>query len=149
MRASLLALAAFLVPHTASAESWRLAAYSNTAPQLVYFVDVDSIKRDGNKVSFRQTTIYESVTEARDFTRSVLWRDADCGDYSSTMHNSDFYVGGKFLGHEDGPGTNTIAKPGSVLLTMLTTVCGRGDYFSPVVTGDIELWARGKFTNGF
>lgn len=149
MRASLLALVAFLVPHTASAEAWRLAAYSNTAPQLAYFVDIDSIKRDGTKVSFRQMTIYQEVTATRDFTRSMLWRDADCSDYSSSMRNSDFYVGSKFLGHEDGPGDTMIAKPQSVLLTMLNTVCGRGDYFSPVVTGDVEAWVRGKFANGF
>ncbi|WP_066797020.1 surface-adhesin E family protein [Sphingomonas soli] len=149
MRATLLALAAFLVPHTASAEAWRLAAYSNAFPKLAFFVDIDSISRYGTKVSFRQMSIYDTTTESRDFTRSVFWRDADCSAYTSSMRKSDFYVGKKFLGHEEGPGGAIVAKPGTVLMTMLNTVCGRGDYFSPVITGDVEVWALGKFASGF
>jgi hypothetical protein len=148
MRRTLLALAALALPHAAQAESWRLAAYSAQAPQMAYFVDVDSVRRNGNIVTFKQQTIYETTSPTRDFDRSMLTRQADCGAMTSFMRDSSFYVRGKYLDTEAGPSDPTVAKPGSVLLTMLTTVCGRGDYFSPVVSNP-EIWVLEKFRNGF
>ncbi|MFS2112543.1 surface-adhesin E family protein [Sphingomonas sp. Sphisp140] len=148
MRLTLLALAALVVPHTASAQNWRLAAYSNQAPQMAYFVDVDSVRRNGNVVTFKQQTIYETTSPTRDFDRSMLTRQADCAAMTSFMRDSSFYVRGTYLDTEAGPSDPTLAKPGTVLLTMLETVCGRGNYFSPVVTNP-EIWVLEKFRKGF
>jgi hypothetical protein len=148
MRSALLALVALVVPHTASAENWRMAAYSNTAPQMAYFVDVDSVRRNGNTVTFKQQTIYETTSPTRDFDRSMLTRQADCSQMTSFMRDSSFYVRGTYLDTEAGPSDPTLAKAGTVLLTMLTTVCGKGDYFSPVVTNP-EIWVLEKFRKGF
>ncbi|MDQ0250004.1 hypothetical protein J2W22_002068 [Sphingomonas kyeonggiensis] len=148
MRLTLLALAALVVPHTASAQNWRLAAYSNQAPQMAYFVDVDSVRRNGNVVTFKQQTIYETTSPTRDFDRSMLTRQADCTAMTSFMRDSSFYVRGTYLDTEAGPSDPTLAKPGTVLLTMLNTVCGKGDYFSPVVANP-EIWVLEKFRKGF
>jgi hypothetical protein len=148
MRLTLLALAALILPNTASAQTWRLAAYSNQAPQMAYFVDVDSVRRNGNIVTFKQQTIYEATSPTRDFDRSMLTRQADCSAMTSFMRDSSFYIRGRYLDTEAGPSDATLAKPGTVLLTMLNTVCGRGDYFSPVVT-DPESWVLDKFRKGF
>jgi hypothetical protein len=148
MRFTLLALAALVVPHTASAQTWRLAAYSNDQPQMAYFVDVDSVRRNGNIVTFKQQTIYEAISATRDFDRSMLTRQADCSAMTSFMRDSSFYVRGRYLDTEAGPSDPTIAKPGTVLLTMLNTVCGRGNYFSEVV-GNPEIWVLEKFRKGF
>ncbi|MDG2534882.1 hypothetical protein P6144_14575 [Sphingomonas sp. HITSZ_GF] len=148
MRLALFALAALVAPHTASAQSWRLAAYSNQAPQMAYFVDVDSVRRNGNIVTFKQQTIYETTSPTRDFDRSMLTRQADCAAMTSFMRDSSFYVRGTYLDTEAGPSDPTVAKQGSVLLTMLTTVCGRGNYFSEVVANP-EIWVLEKFRKGF
>lgn len=148
MRLTLFALAAFAVPHSATAQSWRLAAYSTEAPQMAYFVDVDSVRRNGYIVTFKQQTIYEATSPTRDFDRSMLTRQADCSQMTSLMRDSSFYVRGTYLDTEAGPSDPTIAKPGSVLRTMLDTVCGRGNYFSEVVANP-ELWVLEKFRKGF
>jgi len=148
MRLTLFALAALVVPNAASAQNWRLAAYSNTAPQMAYFVDVDSVRRNGNTVTFKQQTIYETTSPTRDFDRSMLTRQADCSAMTSFMRDSSFYVRGTYLDTEAGPSDPTLAKPGTVLLTMLTTVCGRGNYFSEVVANP-EIWVLEKFRKGF
>jgi hypothetical protein len=148
MRTMFLAVAALILPQAASAQAWRLAAYSNNTPQMAYLVDINSVQRNGTKVTFRQQTVYERVSDTRDFDRSLLTREVDCANNSSFMRNSDFYVNGKFLGHEEDATNPTMAKAGTVLETMLNTVCGRTDYFSPVLT-DAENWVRGKFRAGF
>lgn len=148
MRLTLLALAALAIPHTASAQNWRLAAYSDQAPKMAYFVDVDSVRRNGNVVTFKQQTIYETTSPTRDFDRSMLTRQADCTAMTSFMRDSSFYIRGTYLDTEAGPSDPTVAKPGTVLLTMLNTVCGRGDYFSPVIPSP-ERWVLEKFSKGF
>lgn len=148
MRLALFALAALALPQAAQAQNWRLAAYASDAPKMAYFVDVDSVRRNGNIVTFKQQTIYETTSPTRDFDRSMLTRQADCTAMTSFMRDSSFYVRGTYLDTEAGPSEPTVAKPGSVLLTMLNTVCGRGDYFSPVVANP-EIWVLGKFRNGF
>jgi hypothetical protein len=148
MRLALFALAALTLPHAAQAQNWRLAAYSNQAPQMAYFVDVDTVRRNGNIVTFKQQTIYETTSPTRDFDRSMLTRQADCAAMTSFMRDSSFYVRGTYLDTETGPSDPTLAKPGTVLNTMLTTVCGKGDYFSPVVSNP-EIWVLEKFRKGF
>ncbi len=150
MRASLLALAALLVPQAAWADNWRMAAYSGTdmQQQLAYFVDIDSIQRTGTKITFNSQTIYQALTDARDFDRSVIKREADCANMSTRMLDSNFYAAGKFLGNESGAGDFVTAKTGTVLETMLNVACGRGDYRSPVVA-DPESWSRERFRTGF
>lgn len=150
MRASLLALAALVAPQAAWADSWRMAAYSGVdmQQQLTYFVDVDSIQRTGSKITFNSQTIYQALTDARDFDRSVIKREADCGTMATRMIDSNFYAGGKFLGNESDVGDEVIAKPGTVLEGMLNVVCGRGDYKSPIIA-DPESWSREKFRTGF
>lgn len=149
MRLSLLAfLPLFMAPQVASAEAWRLAAYSTDAPQMVYMIDVDSIQRQGTRVTFKQQSIYETTSPTRDFDRTVMTRQADCFSRESSFGDSSFFINGKLLGSEKGPSTTTTAKDGSVLFYMIEAVCGRRDFFSPVL-GSPESWARDKFRTGF
>lgn len=148
MRLSLLVLLPLLAPQAASAESWRLAAYSTNSPQMAYFVDIDSVQRTGSKVTFRQQTIYERITETRDFDRSMLTREADCVANTSLMRDSSFYITGRYLDTEKGPSSQTVAQSGSVLRRMIDAVCGRLDYYSPVVATP-DTWVREKFRGGF
>lgn len=148
MRLSLLVLLPLLAPQAAFAESWRAAAYSSSPTPMVYFVDVDSVQRSGNKVTFRQQTVYSATSATRDFDRTVTTRDADCVAVTSSMRDSSFYVAGKFLDTEAGPGNVTTAQPGSILLQMINAVCGRVDYLSPVLTVSAERWAQDRFRSG-
>ncbi|AMU93060.1 MAG: hypothetical protein KAF42_14100 [Sphingopyxis terrae] len=148
MRLTMLALLPLLAPQPAFAESWRLAAYSSNAPQLVYLVDIDSVQRSGTTVTFRQQTLYESTTDTRDFDRTMTTRQADCGSNTSFMRDSSFYVAGKYLDTEAGPSDSTTAQSGSVLRQLIDTVCGRSDYFSPILPAP-ESWVREKFRSGF
>ncbi|RYG28402.1 MAG: hypothetical protein EON93_18655 [Burkholderiales bacterium] len=149
MRFLLAAAVALTLPHAASAESWRLAAYSTQAPKMAYLVDIDSVRRNGDIVTFKQQTIYETTTATRDFDRSMLTREVNCSTKTSSMRDSSFYVRGTYLDTEAGPSNSTLANPGSVLLTLLEAVCGRGNYYSEVITGSPETWVLNKFRNGF
>lgn len=148
MRLSLLILLPLLAPQAALAETWRAAAYSASPTPMVYFVDIDSVQRSGNKVTFRQQTVYSATSATRDFDRTLTTREADCGAKTSSMRDSSFYVAGKYLDTEAGPGNVTTAQAGSVLLQMIDAVCGRADFLSPVLTISAERWAQDRFRSG-
>ncbi len=102
MRLTMLALLPLLASQPAFAESWRLAAYSNNAPQLAYLVDIDSVQRSGSTVTFRQQTVYERTTDTRDFDRTMTTRQADCGSNTSFMRDSSLSgYRSRPLGHDD------------------------------------------------
>lgn len=129
----------------ASAELWRLASEGGTAPDRSHvYVDVDSVRRSGDQVTFTSTTVYERIGGGRDYDRSWIQRRANCATMSSQMMVTSFYAGSRLVGTDRTLGDWLAHKPGSIGHGLLMAVCGQRGYRSSPVADPIGT-SRSRF----
>lgn len=134
----LTALASFalmaLAADPAAAAQWRLAAMSGERPdRMVFFVDAESIRREGDDVRFWTQTIVERATSAQDWDRSVTYRHGSCVDSSSAIVQNSFYNAGRLLETDGEARPRVFHQPDSVMYGVMQAVCGREAWASDPV----------------
>lgn len=108
----------------AAAETWRMVGNGGTAPQRsVYLLDTDSISRTGNKVRFRTTTVWEGVTDERDFDKSITMREGDCGTMSSKIVANSYYRNSMLQSSDDLEGSMLKHGETSLMYGVMDAVC--------------------------
>lgn len=129
----------------ASAELWRLASDGGTPPDRSHvYVDIDSVRRTGDQVTFTTTTVYERIGGNRDYDRSWIQRRANCGTMSSQMMVTSFYAGTRLLGTDRSLGQWIAHKEGTIAHGLLMAVCGQRAYRGSPITDPISA-SRVKF----
>ena len=113
----------------ASAESWRMTAYTEEYPALIMFADADSIARSGDSVTFMAQTVFEEDDKGRG-TRSVEKIKANCSDMGFVVADATYYNGLTLLRYSDGPSSTQFAKAGSLDEGTILSICGKRDYQS-------------------
>lgn len=125
----ILVMAATLSAAPAAARTWRQTSYSGESPKRsASLVDVDSIRRSGDRVTFTTMTVWETAVEG--FDRSITERDGDCRTRQTFIARNSFYLEGEIVEVEDEPTEPSEAKIGTNMGGMLEAVCGRGDYMA-------------------
>lgn len=108
----------------ALAQQWHVASVSGDAPdRSVYFVDAN-FRRTGNVVRFSTQSVFESLTDGRDFDRSVTQRRGNCATMASTIMRNDYYVDGRLLSSDPAPGSEITHREGTILYGVMQIVCG-------------------------
>jgi len=143
--ALLLALAGTVTAMPASAELWRLASDGGAAPdRMHYYVDIDSVRRNGDTVEYTTMTVYERISGDRDYDRSWIKRRGNCASMSSQMLVTSFYAKGKLLETDSTPDKWITHQDGSIAYGMLSAVCGKRAYRGNPTTDPIGL-SRSQF----
>ncbi|MCW3836280.1 surface-adhesin E family protein [Sphingomonas canadensis] len=145
IRSLFFAALALVAASPASAQSWQLVTLSGKAPQrATWFVDSDSIAIPGTKGTIRTQTIYEGITDDRDFDRSVHKREVDCSTITSTIIDISYYVGGSLISSDQRRGNTVTHQPGSVMYAVVAAACRRSGYIQGPIA-DPEGWSRKYF----
>lgn len=118
----------------AQAASWRLAG---TSDEAAFFVDVDSVRRSGDALSFSTMSVFAGVTDTRSFDKSIISRNALCASRSSQIVTGDYYLGGKLIEHDTSSGEMRAHGPTSVMAAVVATACGDQAYAGPVVADPV------------
>jgi hypothetical protein len=144
VRVSALAAAGlFFIAAPAAAESWRVTGISGEAPdRAVYLVDVDSIRRNGDKVNFDSMTVWEVADADMDSSRTQ--REGDCWTRMTFIVRNSFFLDGRLTSEEKEPTEPVEAKSETMMGDVLDAVCGRLDYVTDPVANP-ESFVRGWF----
>lgn len=113
----------------ASAENWRMTAYTEEYPALIMFADTDSVLRSGTGVTFMAQTVFEEDDHGRG-TRSIEKIRADCSTMGFTVVDATYFNGSQLLRYADGPSRQQTAKAGSLDEGTILSICGKRDYDS-------------------
>jgi hypothetical protein len=108
----------------AFAQQWHVASVNGEAPdRTVYFVDA-AFRRTGTIVRFSTQSIFESLTDGRDFDRSVTQRRGNCATMSSAIMRNEYYARGRLLSSDPSPGSEIRHSEGTILYGVMQIVCG-------------------------
>jgi hypothetical protein len=115
----------FALGSAASGAHWRVGAASGEAPaRIFYWVDTDSIRREGASVTFWTRT----VPEGRDYSYdATLFRGGCVDGLIAVVQIVRYYDGGR-TETTDGSGHGVFAPPGSVFSNLLDSTCGRTQF---------------------
>lgn len=122
-----------------ASEGWRFVdtGSSNDGTVSAYYVDSYSVVRNGDKVRFRTTTIFNNTTADRDWDRSITTREGSCAAKASAILMNDYYRSGKLLEHNTDPGEVRTHSEGSMMHGAMSMVCGDEAYAGPVVADPV------------
>jgi hypothetical protein len=119
------ALIALTAAAPAFAQDWRISAISGEKPdRTVYLIDASSVARTGDTVTFTTQSIFEQLTDSRDFDRSVTKRRGTCSAMSSQIVENTYYAKGSFQNTDSSPGNIITHKPNTVMYDALQMACG-------------------------
>jgi hypothetical protein len=122
----LLVLLALTGATPAFAQSWHVAAMSGAKPdRTVYLLDTDSIARTGDMVRFTTQSVFEKLTDTRDFDRSVTRREGNCATMSSTIVENTYYAGGSYQNNDATRGNTIAHKENTIMYSVLAQACGK------------------------
>lgn len=120
-----LPLLALTAATPAFAQDWRVAAISGAKPdRTVYLLDAKSVVKTGDTASFTTQSIFEQITDSRDFDRSVTRRKGVCSTMSSQIVENNYYARGSFMNTDSTSGNSIAHKEGTVMYGVLQQVCG-------------------------
>lgn len=137
----LLALTAAAPP----ADGWRIADTGGSKPdRSAYFIDSYSVVRSGETVRFRTSTIFENLTDDRDWDRSITTREGNCTTKSSAIVENRIYAKGVLIDTMTTRGDTVTHGPQSLMRAVLNMVCGDEAYGGPVVADPLAA-ARTAF----
>lgn len=120
-----LVLLALTAATPAFAQDWRVSAISGEKPdRTVYLLDATSIARNGDTVTFTTQSIFEQLTESRDFDRSVTKRRGTCSSMASQIVENTYYAKGSFQNTDSTAGNMISHKDGTVMYGVLEQACG-------------------------
>jgi hypothetical protein len=117
-----LPLAFAVMPMPAAASSW--ANIGKNTSGSVYDVDWDSIRRDGNMVTFTVRTQYGPGSEPSTEDGYVAIRQANCADRSYADLHTDYMKDGKVL-NSTGQEDKHSAGAGTIAAMVLDKVCAK------------------------
>ena len=110
----------------AFAQSWRVASLSGEKPdRTVYLLDADSIARSGDTVRFTTQSVFEKLTDTRDFDRSVTRREGNCTTMSSAIVENSYYAGGSYQNNDTTRGNMIAHKENTIMYSVLAQACGK------------------------
>lgn len=116
---------ALAVASPAFADDWRVSTISGEKPaRTVYLIDVSSILRDGDTVTFMTQSIFENTTANRNFDRSITRRRGSCSAMSSQIIENSYYANRVFLNTELTPGDVITHRDGTIMHDVLAQACG-------------------------
>lgn len=119
------ALIALTAAAPAFAQDWRVSAISGAKPdRTVYLIDASSIARHGDAVDFTTQSVFEQLTDSRDFDRSVTRRHGTCSAMSSQIVENSYYAKGSFQNTDETPGNLIAHKQGTIMYDVLAQACG-------------------------
>ena len=123
LKGSMVVLAAALAAAPAQAENWR--ASSSTA-EAAAFIDTDSIRRDGDRVSFRREVRFNAARVLQGehrFDRLRTLYEADCKAMTLQSVDISARLGAQVLFSAAERGDVETAKPGSTAEIDLRAAC--------------------------
>lgn len=127
------------------ADGWRMADTGGSgADRSAYFIDSYSVVRSGETVRFRTSTIFENITQERDWDRSITTREGNCTTKSSTIVENRIYARGALIETVTTRGNTVTHGPESLMRAVLNMVCGDEAYGGPVVADPVAA-ARAAF----
>jgi hypothetical protein len=114
----------------AAAETWRSVGWAGEKPsRYFYFIDVDSVTRDGDLVTFWEQESLEA-DEPDGSNRLFNFRRGNCKTLATQIVRSRTQKGDQVIGRDEKPGEWVEHPEGSMMGDGLTMVCGRMDYDS-------------------
>lgn len=116
----LLPLIAALAPYPASAQTW-VNIGKNTSGS-VYDVDWDSIRRDGQTVTFTLRTQYGEQAKPDEADGYVALRKANCGNRTYNDLHTDYMKAGAVFKTSGEEEVHT-ANPDTIAAAVLDKVC--------------------------
>ena len=119
-----LVLAAALAACAAPAAASNWVTVGRNTSQSVYEVDLDSVQRDGNSVTFWLRVHYGSVAADATSDGYVARRHADCSDRSYNDLQTDYMMNGKVT-RTSGAEEKRFAAPDSIAAAVINKVCGK------------------------
>ncbi|MES2444176.1 MAG: surface-adhesin E family protein [Pseudomonadota bacterium] len=121
-----LPLLALTAATPAFAQDWRVAAISGAKPdRTVYLLDNAAIVRSGDSITFTTQSVFEQLTEGRDFDRSVTRRFGDCTTMASAIIQNSYYARGAFVSTDSTKGSTIAHREGTVMYGVLEKACGK------------------------
>ena len=123
IKGSIALLAAALAASPAAAENWRASSKTSEAAA---FIDTDSIRRDGERVSFRREVRFAKprvLQNEQRFDRLRTLYEADCKAMTLQSVDISARLGEQLLFSAAERGDVETAKPGSTAETDLKAAC--------------------------
>jgi hypothetical protein len=122
---ALFSLPALLVASRLRAADWRHVGGTTTrsAGRAVGFIDAQSIRRVGGRVTFWQFVAFERPVDGMDNTR--ILSEADCDTHSYRNLQSTAYMGELSIGSDGPEAIESAAAPGTVIYVSIDIACGR------------------------
>lgn len=121
-----LPLLALTAATPAFAQDWRVAAISGAKPdRTVYLVDNATIIRNGDDITLTTQSIFERITESRDFDRSVTRRFGNCTTMASAIIENTYYAAGTLKSNDKTKGNTIAHQQGTVMYGVLEKACGK------------------------
>jgi len=144
MRLVMILAALVGMPTLAAAETWRSVGWAGEKPQrYFYFVDVDSVTRDGNMVTFWEQESLEA-DEADGSNRVFNFRRGNCANLSTQILRTRTQKNAQVIARDDTPGQWVEHPEGSMMGDGMKMICGRADYDSGPLA-DPDAHARQYF----
>ena len=145
MRKAAFAIFLLLVPAAAQAESWRLAGGGGQRPgRFISFIDSDRIVRTGDTVTFWEQQVLESP-DRTGTVRQIVRYWANCRTKEHRGLDVSYFKADGRVNNYGADERSTIAAPGSVMASVIETVCGNRPLGEPIPTPEATArayWSR-------
>jgi hypothetical protein len=131
----------------AAAETWRGVGWAGQAPaRFAYFVDVDSIRRNGGTIRFWEQEILEAPEPGGE-NRVLNYREGNCDEISTVILQSVYMDGDVVLTTSNERGNPVFHPPGSLMAGAMNAACGTEAYDTGPVTSP-DATARRFYREG-
>jgi hypothetical protein len=146
MRLFMIAAALCGMAAPAAAETWRSIGWAGEKPaRFFYFVDVDSVTREGDLVTFWEQESLEA--DEPDGTNRVFnYRRGNCATLSTQILRSRYLNRTRLIEETQGSGEWVEHPEGSMMGDGLKMICGRLNYATGPLA-DPDAHARRFFAN--
>lgn len=140
------AVLAVIAAAPAAAETWRSVGFAGQKPErFFYFIDVDSIVRDGHLVTFWEQESLEGL-EPSGANRVFNYRRGNCRTFATLILRSRYLLDARTLATNEEPGEWVEHPAGSMMGDGIRMICGQMAYDSGPLP-DPDAHARRYFRN--
>lgn len=111
-----------------AAETWRSVGWSGTAPaRYIYYVDVDSIERQGDLVTFWEQESLEE-TDSAGANRVFNFRRGNCRTLATQILRTRLLNGQHVIGEDEYESDWVSHEPTTMMGGGMEMICGRRDF---------------------
>lgn len=138
------AVIALLAATPAAAQDWRLVEARGQSPErFAMLADTQSIRRDGDRLTLRTQTVYETAYGGRDYDKVVHMHEVNCATGTATIVSASYYMAGRPVDSDTLRGRTLAYPAGSIMHSVIEAACGRRAYAGgPYADPDAAMRSR-------